>query len=70
MGYSRQSSLAFHGEKKVNLIEKRYLPAQIHLRSALKLNKDSTLYNLLGICLSQLKDFGNAEKAFEEAVRM
>jgi Bardet-Biedl syndrome 4 protein len=31
---------------------KKYLPAEIHLRSALKLSKDATLFNLLGMCLS------------------
>lgn len=32
----------------------KFLPAQIHLRTAIRLNKDCTLFNLLGICLSRL----------------
>jgi Flp pilus assembly protein TadD len=31
----------------------------------LKGNRDATLFNLLGVCLCELKDFLNAEKALE-----
>ncbi len=48
----------------------RFLAAQVHLQSALKLYRDPVLFNLLGVCLSELKDYPNANKAFSEAIKM
>ena len=55
---------------KLFMRKNKYLSAQIHLRSALKLKPDPYFYNLLGICFCELEDYGNAEKSFEEGGRM
>lgn len=39
---------------------KKYVGAQIHFRSAIKINKDPYLYSLLGMCLGELGDYANA----------
>lgn len=47
----------------------KFVGAQIHLRSAIKLKKDPYLYNLLGMCLGELGDLANAEKSFVEGIK-
>ena len=70
MELSYQPGFAIHQKIKVLVLLLRFLPAKIHVQSALKQYKDPVLYNLLGICLIELSDFGNADKAFEEALKM
>lgn len=49
---------------------KKYVGAQLHFRSALKLNKNTQIYNLLAITLSELGDHNNAEKCYEELIKI
>jgi len=70
MEFPPQPGTTFHQKIKVLLLLVRFLPAKIHVQSALKQYKDPVLYNLLGICLIELSDYGNAEKAFEGALKM
>ena len=47
----------------------KYVGAQIHIRTAIKLKPDSYLYNMLGRCLFELGDEINGEKSFEEGYK-
>ena len=54
-----------HANISLTFIRKgKYLPAEIHIRSALGINRDATLFNLLGVCLCELNDLANAQKSF------
>jgi len=70
LGHTLQPCTSFHKKAKVQMHEVRFLAAQVHLQSALKINRDPVLFNLLGVCLSELKDYPNSNKAFSEAIKM
>lgn len=70
MELSYEPCFAFYKASKVFMFWYRFLPAKIHLQSALKLYKDPVIFNLLGVCLMELSDFSNAEKALDEAIKM
>ena len=54
-----------HANIALTFIRKgKYLPAEIHIRSALGINRDGTLFNLLGVCLCELNDLANAQTSF------
>ncbi len=60
MGHTCKFGAAIHETKKVNFIILRYLEAEIHFKSAVKIKKDAALFNLWGLCLRNLNDTRNA----------
>lgn len=52
--------ILFMKHKKYRFYPFRFLEAEIHFKSAVKIKKDGVLFNLWGICLKNLNDIKNA----------